>query len=55
MQCRWAQRSRGECDNVCLRLLPAVLNESSVSSYIVVFFKIPIAANFHVANKTNLH
>ena len=53
MRCRWAQGSRGECDDVCLRLLPAVLNESSVSSYIV--FKTPIAANFYVAKCTNHH
>ena len=31
IQCRWAQRMRGECDDLCSVLLPAVLDESTVS------------------------
>ena len=31
IQCRWAQSMRGECDDLCSVLLPAVLDTSTVS------------------------
>lgn len=35
VRCRWSQRTRGECDDVCSVLLPADLNETEVSDHLI--------------------